>query len=206
MISRTSVRSVSPIEFLATFVPSALLIFIAVFTARAHMDQLLTEVINSARATMILFTATIGLYTLPDEWPAKRNYWLLLWTFSFVAYLIHLYFSLFLFFHGSVSAIFTFQGALMATTNLVITAWWIFDVTLAWFSENEEGWVRVERTALHILLLITFVLTAVDFRSPDTKEPLVLFLSLLQVAAVAASLGYRWWYSKQPKKVKIKTN
>lgn len=182
-----------------------ILIFIALFTARAHADKLNMEVINSARATMILFTAAIALYALPDEWPQRRNYWLLLWTFTFAAYLIHLYFSLFLLFHGSISSIFTIQGTLLATTNLIITAWWIFDVTLAWFSELEWSWIRFERTGLHVLLLITFFLMTVLGRT-DGKEPLVLFLGLLQVIAVAASLGYRWWLSKQPKKSRIKTN
>lgn len=205
MAFRASVRSVSPIEFLATFIPFVILIFIALFTARAHADKLNMEVINSARATMILFTAAIALYALPDEWPQRRNYWLLLWTFTFAAYLIHLYFSLFLLFHGSISSIFTIQGTLLATTNLIITAWWIFDVTLAWFSELEWSWIRFERTGLHVLLLITFFLMTVLGRT-DGKEPLVLFLGLLQVIAVAASLGYRWWLSKQPKKSRIKTN
>ncbi len=205
MTFRTSVRSVSPIEFLVTFLPFVALLFIAIFTAEQFQDRLHHAVINSARATMILFTATISLYALPDRWPQRENYWLLLWTFSFISYLIHLYFSLIQLFHGGIGSIFRAQGTWMAATNLLITAWWLFDVTLAWMGDADGRWVRIERTGLHILILGVFFVMTVMQSTADGKQPLVLFLGLLQMIAVLASLAFRWWSLKNPPKTRIKT-
>ncbi len=143
-------------------------------------NVLFRQVLNTVRVTMILSTVAMCLFALPGESDTKTNYWLLFWTSSFASYVVHVYFSFALFFHGSMSEFYAAQGVVVATTNLVITVWWLLDVLLSWFTGSNARWIVVERTAINLLVLFTFFLSTVIFHAVDNKETIVIVLGLLQ--------------------------
>ncbi len=90
----------------------------------------------------------------------KTHYWLLFWTFSFASYLVHFYYSVFVF-YGSIAAVYEGQGALIASSNFLVTLWWTLDLLLAWFSSSESKWVRIQRGGAHIYITLTFFMSSV---------------------------------------------
>ena len=133
---------------------------------------------------MVLFAVAMCLYVLPGGSDKRSNYWLLFWTVSFVSYAVHVYFSFVLFFHGSIQEFYSAQGALVATTNLVVTAWWLLDFLLAWLTDSSAGWILVERTVIKILILFLFFLSTVILHAVDNKETVVIILGVLQALSV----------------------
>ena len=53
------------------------------------------------------------------------------------------------------------QGPIIATSNFLDTAWWAFDLLLAWFVNSRARWIRVQRTLAHIYIPATFFVSAV---------------------------------------------
>jgi hypothetical protein len=89
--------------------------------------------------------------------PEPENYWLLLWTFGFLAYLVHFYYAVFVHYHGSIAEVYEKQGPKIATSNFLVTAWWGLDVLLGWFGDPNAKWIRVQRAAIHVYTALTFL-------------------------------------------------
>jgi hypothetical protein len=177
-------RSISPGQVAVSAAIFVVLLVVAFMESQTRQNVLFHQVLNTVRVTMVLFGIATCLYVLPGESQQKLNYWLLFWSVSFLSYLIHVYFSFVLYFHGSFGEFYAAQGAFVATTNLFITAWWLFDIVLAWFGDSSIAWIRVQRTGIHLLILFTFFLSTVVFHAVDNKETFVVVLGVLQALSV----------------------
>jgi hypothetical protein len=162
----------------------ATLLVVGFLEAASRDDVLFHQVLNTVRVTMVLFTIAMCFFVLPDESERNKAYWLLFWTISFASYLVHVYFSFVLYFHGSINEFYAAQGVLVATTNLVTTFWWLLDVVLSWTERSNAKWISVERVIIHVLILFTFFLSTVILHAVDNKETIVIILGVLQVVAV----------------------
>jgi hypothetical protein len=177
-------RNISPGQVAVSVVIFGVLLVVAFMEAQTRQNVLFHQVLNTVRVTMVLFGVATCLYVLPGDSQQKFSYWLLFWSLSFLSYLIHVYFSFVLYFHGSFSDFYTAQGAFVATTNLFISAWWLCDFILAWFGDSSLPWIRVQRTGIHLLILFTFFLSTVIFHAVDNKETFVVVLGVLQALSV----------------------
>jgi len=162
----------------------AVLLALAFVEAGTRDNVLFHQVLNTVRVTMVLFGLAMCLYVLPGESQTRMNYWIVFWTVSFLSYAVHVYFSFVLFFHASMEEFYRTQGPLVATTNLLVTAWWLFDFLVAWVSDSSPRWVSVERTVIKIVILFLFFLSTVILHAVDNKELFVIVLGAVQVLAV----------------------
>lgn len=178
-------------ELLSTGALFLALMGFALLLAEQTERVLFYKILYTARTTMILFTPAMCLYVLPQQSQKKQNYWLLFWTFSFLSYTIHIYYSFFVFFHGSLAAFFADQGVAVATINLIITLWWAFDIAAVWALSSTAKWLRTQRAAIQIIIAVTFFTSTVILHGVDNKEPFVIVLGALQAAAILACVAIR---------------
>jgi len=177
-------RSISAGQVALCAVTFGVLLAIAFWEAQIRENILFHQVLNTVRVTMVLFGVAMCLFVLPAASEERETYWLLFWTASLVSFLVHVYVSFVVYFHGSLHEFYTTQGALVATVNIVTTAWWLFDVVLSWFSTSSAKWISIQRTGIHVLILFLFFLSTVILHSVDSKETFVVVLGVVQALSV----------------------
>ena len=177
---------ISLTQFTNTYVPFALLIVLALLMpeTRQNLDRYRT--IFTIWATILLLIPALCLYLFSDASDAAYNYWHLFWTFSYLAFLFHFYWAVFVIFKG-VHATFMGQGNLIAGTNFLLTAWWGTDVVLSWLVDSRPTWLRWERTGAHLFVFLIFSITTSVLRpTPITK---VLGVTL----TIAVTVSFAIW-------------
>jgi hypothetical protein len=167
----------------------AILVAIAFLAAAVSANVLFSQVLYTVRVTMVLFTITMCLYVLPHASTQRANYWLLFWSASFVSYAIHVYYSFFKFFHGSITEFYGAQGAFVATLNVIVTVWWLFDMVVVWGSDSVPKWMRIQRTGIQVLIWLLFFLSTVILHAVDQKQLFVIILGVLQTVAILICLA-----------------
>lgn len=148
-------------QFTFSFVPFALLLGAALLAAETTQRLDFYRTVYTIWATAVLVTPALCAFALPGDSPVKSNVWLLFWTFSFIVYIVHLLYAVLGVYHGSFREFIDGQGWFPALNNVVFTAWWTFDLALAWFYRSEQDWVWKQRVAAHIYIGGTFVLATV---------------------------------------------
>jgi hypothetical protein len=141
----------------------------AMIDARAVGDverhtALCYRVIHTIWVTIILLTPALCFHIFSRA-GATNSYWRAFWTFSYLAFLVHLYWTIAATFHWNWYEI--FHSRIGEATNpervvqhpgpdLFLAGWWGFDVLLAWTMSDTAKWVRVERGAIHLLGFMMF--------------------------------------------------
>ena|ERR1043166_7667823 len=173
MNTAESKKRLTLFQLVITFVPFALLLTAAMMAPEApqiidnHRAVYTIEALVYYRAiysiwlTIAFMIPALALYFLPGDSESKTNYWLLCWTFAFLAFLVHFYYTVGVVFHWSLRDIYAKQGPIIATSNFLDTAWWAFDLLLAWFVSSQANWIKVQRTLAHIYIPATFFVSAV---------------------------------------------
>jgi hypothetical protein len=122
------------------------------------------RVIFTAWATIVLLTPALCFHIFSRA-GAPNTYWRAFWTFGYLAFLAHFYWTVFGTFHGDWHAIFHSQEGVATNPervvdhpgpDLFLTAGWGLDVALAWLVSDRK-WVRVQRGAVHMLVFTMFV-------------------------------------------------
>jgi hypothetical protein len=113
--------------------------------------------------------------------PGEHNgYWLGFWTASYLAFLCHLYWSVF-----GETGITVKVGQVI---ELVLAGWWTLDVLLAWFISWDVKGVQLQRGALHLFVFVVLFAAAVLAGSSGI---ITILLGLLMALIVAACLVIR---------------
>ena len=192
-------RHITLTQFTITFVPFALLLSAALMAPEApqildnhrafyNIEALVYyRIIFSIWLTTAFLIAAEVLFFWPSDSPQRRNYWLLCWTFGFLAFVVHFYYSIGIVFHGSLREVYAKQGVVIATSNLLDFAWWAFDLVLAWFVKSEAKWIRVQRVLVHLYIPLTFFVSAVVI-----KHGFVRGLGVLMTVAILGTLALRF--------------
>jgi hypothetical protein len=154
-------RNITLGQFTATFVPFGLMLVLALMGAENTLDLPFHRLIYSIWATMALLIPALCLYILPARTQVRMNYWLLLWTFAYLAYLVHFYYAVMVHYHASIPEVFREQGIRIAGSNFLVTFWWGLDVLLAWFVRADVKWIRIERLLVNIFIPFTFFVASV---------------------------------------------
>jgi|SRR5271156_784805 len=189
-------RNITLGQFTTAFVPFGLLFTAALVGAETSLDLPHERMVYSVWATMPPMIVALCLFILPSRSQARKNVWLLFWTFAFLLYMVHFYYAVMVHYHASISEVFHEQGAKIAGSNFLDTIWWGVDVILAWIVQRDLKWIRVERLLLNIYLPLTFfVASVVIFKG------FVNVLGYTMTAAIVICLLVRlraWWMARHP--------
>jgi hypothetical protein len=173
------------LPFTISFVPFGLAISAALLYALTEQNLNLYRARFTIWVSLALVLPALCLYTLGLRNPARWSYWRWFWTFSYLAYLIHFYWSLRAF-HYNVEHIYDKQGALVATSNFVLTGLWGLDVVLAWLPVARWRPVQIERFLTTILTCVSFFVAAVLFKTGFVRG-----LGIAATVIVGACLVFR---------------
>jgi hypothetical protein len=121
------------------------------------------RVIFTIWATILLLTPALcfHVFSIAD---APNSFWRAFWTFAYLAFLAHLYWTIVAMFHLNWVEIFHSQQGVVIDPeravdhpgpDLFLAFWWGFDVLLAWLVADSK-WVRVQRGAVHLLAFAMF--------------------------------------------------
>jgi hypothetical protein len=151
------------------FIPSAALALAALVVPEVvplNVDHART--LYTIRAATLLVTPALCLFLFRDRAPEIDSYWLLFWTFSYLAYLVHFYWAVWVIFNGDIPLVFRTMGWKIAGPNFVLTAWWGFDVLaswIAWLLRADPRWLRIERWGAHVFTFAVFAVTMLVLKS-----------------------------------------
>src|SRR5690349_17185944 len=110
----------------STFVPFALLLSVALLAPEVADSLDHGRLIYSTWVSLAFAIPALCLFVFPEQ--RDGDYEQLTWTFSYLAYLVHFYYAFGVTYGFSVEKTYGGQGALIATSNFVVTALWTFDV------------------------------------------------------------------------------
>jgi hypothetical protein len=123
------------------------------------------RIIFTIWATILLLTPALCFYVLRRP-SVTSSYWLLFWTFSYLAYLTHFYWATELFHWDQFQQIFSAKEGMQADPekvvehpipDLILTVWWGIDVILAWIITYNPRLVQIQRGVLQLVTFIMFV-------------------------------------------------
>jgi hypothetical protein len=183
---RSRQPGISLTQFTNTYVPFALLIVVALVLPETTPNPDRYRTIFTIWATIVLLIPALCLYAFSDVSDGIHNYWHLFWTFSYLAFLFHFYWAVFVIFKG-VHGTFVGQGNLIAATNFFLTAWWGTDVMLSWFVPSGPTWLRWERAGAHVFVFLIFAFTTLVLRPTAITKVLGLGLT------VAVAFSFAIW-------------
>jgi len=173
-------------DFTIAFVPFGILLSLALMAPETTLDFGLYRTIYTIWVTTVLVTPALCAFTLPGNSEHTRNLWLLFWTFSFFAYIVHMLYAVFSVYQGSFQEFLAGQGVFPAIVNVVFTLWWTLDVFLAWFYRSDVRWVQIERVAAHVFIGLTFFASTVFL-----KHGFINVLGILMTVSVLVCLVIR---------------
>jgi len=179
-------------EFTLSFVPFALLLSAALLAPETTMDLGFYRTVYTIWATTALVTPALCAFVLPGESPSRQSIWILFWTFSFAAYLVHIYYAIFHVYHGSFQEFLAGQGRFAALNNLIFTVWWAFDLVLAWFYLGNARWVWNQRVAAHVYIGLTFFASTVIL-----KRGFINLIGITMTVAILVCFAFRSDYAKR---------
>ncbi len=142
-------------ELANTFFPFGMILIAALLAAEFKPNVNLHRAIYSFWASTVLLIPAIYLYILHGKSAKKNNYWLLIWTFSFLAYLVHLFYDVFLV--SSIKETFAVDGTVITASKLILALWWGFDISLAWFNNSSASWIQNQRIGVNIYVGLSFL-------------------------------------------------
>jgi hypothetical protein len=146
----------------------------------------------TAWAALILVAPALCAFPFRRASDLAARYWLAFWTVSWVAYLIHFYWAVVVFFGGDWSKILNSPDLVsVPVLDTVVTVWWGLDIVLAWLVRSKVGWIRVQRVLIHLLVLLLFVLgSAVE---GSFLVPRLFGVALALSVLVSSALWLRSW-------------
>ena len=174
-------------DFTIAFVIFGVLLGAALMAAETQMDLGMARTVYTIWVTAALVIPALCAFALPGNSERIRNTWLLFWTFSFFAYLVHMAYAIFSVYHGSRKEFLAGQGIAPAIINVIFTVWWTLDVVLAWFYHKDARWVRIERVAGHIFIGLTFAASTIFL-----KHGFVNVIGIVLAASVIICLMIRF--------------
>jgi hypothetical protein len=110
----------------------------------------------TAWAALLLVTPALCTFWFRRSSERAARYWLAFWSASYVAFLIHLYWAIFVFFGGDWGRIFGTTRVSAPIPDLLLAAWWGADLLLGWLALSETILVRIQRGLVHLLAFVLF--------------------------------------------------
>ncbi len=149
----------------------------------------------TAWAALILVTPALCTFWFRRTSAAAARYWLAFWTVSFLAFLVHFYWSVFIMFGADWGRIFdkVENGRRVSAPvfDTAFTVWWGLDVLLAWLITSEKGLLRVQRVLVHVAAFVLFLLgSAVEGERPLSRA---IGIAMGVVVLTSLIISFRRW-------------
>jgi hypothetical protein len=199
-----SSRSITSVQLALTFVPFGLGLVAAMLLAELTQDLRLFRTIYSLRVSMLLAMPALALFLFRDRSPAVQNLWRLFWTWSFLAFAVHLGYAWFGVFgsqletaslHGDyyhldpskeptiLDLVVQHLGIAVAYSNLTVTLLWLVDVVLSWITRGARGFTAFFHAVTWPYVLGSFAVSSIVFYKNPTSY--ALGWSMIVVVAIA---------------------
>jgi hypothetical protein len=179
-----------------TFAPFSLLLAAGNVYAEVSPNLTFGRVVATILLSATFATPAVVLFFLGDQRaasPTRFRCWQLLWTFGFIGYALHFYYSVGVWFEWDFPQIWRRQGGVVVSANCALLAFWAADVALALRGQGAGGKVgEALRWLTHVLFVVAFVTASVVFRS-DGRTTASLVLGVTLVMATVGALLFRWW-------------
>ena len=112
----------------------------------------------TAWAAMLMTMPAFCAFWFRQDSKAAMNRWLSFWSVGFAVFLVHFVQATFIFFDNDWSKILNSELVTLPRLDTFVTLWWAVDVALAWSGIAEGRAIRIQRMALHLILLSLFLL------------------------------------------------
>jgi hypothetical protein len=156
----------------------------------------------TAWAALILVTPALGAFWFRRSSPAAARYWLAFWTVSFIAFLVHFYWSVFIMFGADWGRIFdkveNGRRVTLPVFDTVFTVWWGVDVLLAWLKTYENGFIRIQRVLVHLSAFILFLFGAAIEGEVDASRALGIAMGVAVFTSVV--IRFIYWFKNRNEK------
>ena len=149
--------NISLAEFANTYVSFGILMVVALFAAELTQNLTLYRANYSFLVSTALVIPSLCLYVLSQESSTKRNYWLLFWTFGFLAYLVYGFYQ-FLGMSNGIPGTFATSGYITIASQVLLALWWVLDTALGWLSNSQATWIKVQRLGATIYIGLNFLI------------------------------------------------
>ncbi len=133
----------------------------------------------TAWAALVLLIPAYAYYLSQG---ANRG-WMAFWTASYLAYLVHLYVSAFLFFGGDFAWMTSSSRVSAFWPGMLLIPWWGLDIVLA-FKSIDAAWVRIQRGVLHLGTFVLFFGGSVIKGETMTIKALGIVFALVALACL----------------------
>jgi len=162
------------------------------------------HVIFSIWATAILLTPALCFYILFRPGPVEE-YWRAFWTFAYVAFLFHLYWTVIKTFQLNFYEIFHSHSGFVANRehtvdqpvpDFFLALWWGLDVVLLWAVRREIRFIRLQRGLLHLVAFVMFVMA---FTAPKASRGAHILGMLMAGAVLSAYMTRLLFRQPDPK-------
>jgi len=157
------------------------------------------RVIFTIWATAILLTPALCFFILFKPGVVEDS-WRSFWTFSYVAFLSHLYWTVIATFHGNFREIFHSQSGVATNPeriveqpglDSVLALWWGLDVALLWLVRRDVRWIRLQRGAVHLAAFTMFVGALMAPKASRVAHLLGMAMATTVVSTYLARLVFR---------------
>jgi hypothetical protein len=171
-------------QFTAAFVPFSLALSIALLWPETTLALDLNRTKATIWAASILLIPALSLYPFEALSTRVSNLAHLFWTFSYLIFLVHAYWAVFVIFDG-VADTFKQMGTKIAGMNFLLLIWWGIEVLLLWTVRDRFA---VFQVATRVFVFLVFAVTLLVLRGSGA----VRLLGIVFVAAVLGSLAVRF--------------
>ena len=174
-----------------TFVPFGLAIVVPVMAAELTRNLDYSRSVYTMWVSIAFAVPAACILAVTGRAGAWSDYRLMLWTFGFVAYVGHVYYSSVVSFSADLRAIHADHGVTIAVAKIVIGAWWAAGLALEWSSLSQRRWARANGLAAQVAVLGVFFTSAVVLRD-GLDRGLGIAVTVVVVACVVARIVSEW--------------
>jgi hypothetical protein len=199
---------VTAVQLALTFVPFSLGLVASMLLAELTQDLRLFRTLYNVRTSMLLAMPALAFFPFRGRSPAVKNLWRLFWTWSFLAYAVHVAYAWFGVFGGQLETanlhreyyhldpskeptildlVIQHQGAAVAYSNLAVSLLWLIDVGLAWTTRGARGFVAFLHAVTWLYVLGSYVVASIVYFKNTTTYG----LGWLMVGVVVLALLIR---------------
>lgn len=178
-------RSLTFGQFANVFMIFGVLLIAAMMVPETQQNLLNGRIAYSIWVSLVLATPALCLYILALRSSAAQGYADLFYTFGYLAYLVHFYYTVFAHFGGFAGMWKNFPHPI-ALSNLALTVLWAADVVLIWANPKPAGWLTAFRWIVRFFVFLSFFLSSIVFLPGQ-----VTILGVVMTACLAISLIIR---------------
>jgi hypothetical protein len=181
-MATSSPRGITLGQFTTVFVPTGLLLVFALITPELGGDLNVGRTRLTMWPAILLLMPALGLYLFWDRSQTVANLAHLFWTAALAAFVVHVYWGGFVFYHG-IADVFHNQGPALAGVNFTLLGLWVLDAMVLWFAP-EHRYGTILHNGVRIFAFVFFTLDLLIGRSGAAHALGFFFVGVLLAAGL----------------------